>query len=193
MPHQFALYDLPLAFIRQFQPVAAFPHERGLQRYLFDEIGLRYYRAMSTVPIQATAVWSVTAGIHHDRPELVFGQEPNAAGYVVVQCGADSASPTHWLLPRRLSLRQRIRKSTLECILTELRAGPNVVPSEVLTLLESRCTDEAWLAAPPARRRRRLGMDSAIVLRASPRAESSLQENPRTRDHAASKTNTEKG
>ena len=53
-------YELPANFIQRFRPVKAHAKEKGLQLYLFDLYGLRFYQRMATAgPLPDDAIWSV--------------------------------------------------------------------------------------------------------------------------------------
>lgn len=135
--------DLPEPFIRRFRPVLADERERGLPRYLFDRYGLDFFRRMTTgEPVVPQAVWSVMPPAAQKAPlELRAGELPGAVSYVITEIACDGDSPAVWTLPRRLTLRQRIRRRVLHELLEELRGAAFAVPMDVIRLIEARLED----------------------------------------------------
>lgn len=145
-PVQIRAVELPAAFVRSMRPVVANRCETGLARCLMDPHALAFFRGMTTAePVPPAAVWSVVPlGGEQDRHargdslRLITGEHAGAVGYVVTDVPWRAGTLAEWLLPRKLTLRQRIASRTLADLAAELRAAPIAVPDEVLEFIQGR-------------------------------------------------------
>ncbi len=132
-------YELPANFIQRFRPVKAHAKEKGLQLYLFDLYGLRFYQRMATAgPLPDDAIWSV---INPEGAELRLSQGfwEEAVGYVVAQRLPAPDDLHSFPLPIRLGYRAKVAVQALQRLREDLtRCDPLPNSDLLLALIDQR-------------------------------------------------------
>lgn len=133
-------FELPESFVRRFGPLAVHAHESGIRRYVFDPLGFEFYRRLSVSPVDPAVIWSV---VRTDNGfALLAGHHDSGIGVVVTRSPAPS--PLRIDLAARLTYRQRLRRSMLRGLLSELLGESFNTPAEMLAYI-ARSADVDWM------------------------------------------------
>jgi len=135
-------YVLPTRFIERYRPVKSHPNEKALGGYCFDHNAARFFICMATADtVPPEVVWTVVPPTVGGEPfHVVSGlREELALGYVICQVPFGGADDLEFPLSPRLTYRARIRITTLQGILDDIRkTGQFSTGSEIAGFIQCR-------------------------------------------------------
>jgi hypothetical protein len=136
MTHSLHRYECPACFLERFQPVKAYPGEKGLPAYLFDAYGLAFYQQLSTAAVPAAAVWSVS----HQGDDLLLthGYSVEAMAFIVAQRLPAIGEATAYSLPLRLGYRAKVAVQALQQLKRDLIRSASRDTGEAIALIDRR-------------------------------------------------------
>ena len=140
MTADLARYVLPARFIEAYRPVKSHPHEKGLAGYFFNPNAARFFIRMATVdPVLPEAVWTVLAPDAAPFRVVSSRRDELAVGHVICQVPFAAGEDLEFPLVRPLTYRARLRISTLQGLLDDLRqAGQLATGGETAAFIQRR-------------------------------------------------------
>jgi hypothetical protein len=139
-----ARYVLPSRFIERYRPVRSHPHEKALGGHFFDPNAARFFIRMATVdPVPPEAVWTVLPPASDTGPFRVASgmRDQHALGHVICQVPFVAGEDLEFPLARQLTYRARLRITTLQGLLDDIRQAGQLAAGDAAAFIERRIED----------------------------------------------------